>query len=125
MSTFDILLIVVGVFAILCFVASVVVTSLSLKSRRNGTDEVTYIRFAEEAILSFIFLVLFLIPWAVIRSVSWIGEGRMRKKLECNLAVIHCCSKSNTGFWTLGPVPEIRFWYDAEHVLYQNRWRVK
>ena len=125
MSTLGTWLTVVGVFAFLSIAASIVVAIQTFKNRIIATDEVTYIRFYQEVVLIFLSIFFLLIPFLIGRSVSWFSERGMRKKLEFNLKVIHCCSKSNVGFWTLGPVPAIRFWYDVEHVLYQNRWRVK
>ena len=125
MSTLGILLTMVGAFAFLSVAASIVVAIQTFKNRIIATDEITHIRFYQEVVLIFISIFFLLIPFLVGQAVSWVSQRGMRKRLEFNLAVIHCCTVSNIGSWTLRRKPQLRSWYEAEPVLHRNRWRVE
>jgi hypothetical protein len=77
-------------------------------------------------ILSYTFLGVFfcLIPVIVTELYNFPRNSKMHKRVAFNIATRQCGIKSDDGSWKIKKRLVIRFWYEAEHILHRNRWRM-
>jgi len=125
MSTLGTLLTIVGAFAFLSLSVSIVIATQTFKNRMIANDEVLVYRFYQEVVLIFLSLFFLLIPFLAGQVVDWIPERKRRRKMLFNIGVMKCSMQLSVGAWTLPKKIEIRWWFEAESILRNNRWGTK
>lgn len=128
MSILSISLLVLGTFTFLCTILALIFTIYDISNGMAPAVENKRgfsIRIVKTLATSFIIIFCLVIPIILTESFRYFRERKDHKEMAFNIAVMQCSMKSNDGCWKLERPPAIRYWYDAEHVLYKNRWRTE